>query len=74
MPNRPIVSSLVVGLTGLLCGCATPDNAPDSEVAQHVQRCDFDETWSCVERMGHRARCFCADKDTLRELLEPTMR
>ncbi len=74
MPNRRVATLLAVSMTGLLSACATPGDAADSEMAQQVERCHFDETWSCVERMGHAERCFCADKDTLRELLEPTVR
>ncbi len=74
MPNRCVVTLLAVSMTGLLSACATSGDATDSELAQQVERCHFDETWSCVERMGHAERCFCADKDTLRELLEPTVR
>lgn len=74
MPNRPIVRGLAVALVTLLAACATPGDAADPEMARQAERCHFDETWSCVERMGHAERCFCADKDTLRELLEPTIR
>lgn len=57
-----------------LAGCAGQPETGDSAAADAPQRCDFDETWSCVKRLGHAERCFCADKDTLRELLEPTVR
>lgn len=62
--------------TAALClaACAASDEMPDAGMAEQTERCHFDETWSCVERMGHPERCFCADKDTLRELLEPTIR
>lgn len=74
MQNRILVISLAIGIAGPLAACATRDQAPDPGMAQHAERCHFDETWSCVKRMGHTERCFCADKDTLRELLEPTVR
>ena len=74
MPNRLTIRGTAVAIIALLVGCATPGNTPDSEMAGQIERCHFDETWSCVERMGHAERCFCADKDTLRELLEPTIR
>ena len=74
MLHRSVAIGSAVAALGLLAGCATPDHATDPDMAQHIERCHFDETWSCVERMGHAERCFCADKDTLRELLEPTVR
>jgi hypothetical protein len=63
---------------GLLCmivftGCAGPEAIDEADRPDAPRRCGFGETYSCVERIGRPVRCFCADKDTLRELLEPTM-
>lgn len=74
MPTRLIAAGLAVAFTGAFSACAGPGETADPELAQQAERCHFDETWSCVERMGQAERCFCADKDTLRELLEPTIR
>ena len=74
IPNCLRVACTTATLALLLSACASPGDVSDAEMAEQAKRCHFDETWSCVERMGHAERCFCADKDTLRELLEPTIR
>jgi hypothetical protein len=53
-----------------LAGCA---HEPDMRVASDRQQtpCHSGETFSCVERLGKPMHCFCADKDALRELLDP---
>ena len=53
----------------LLASCASKDELPI--VAETPDMCRSGETYSCIERMGKPKRCFCADKETLRELLEP---
>ncbi len=71
---RSVTIGIAVAASSVLLACASSPDAHDSAIAEEAERCHFDETWSCVERMGHAERCFCADKDTLRELLEPTVR
>lgn len=61
-------------LAMLLVACAGTDQTVVAGEEQPLQKCGFDETYSCIERMGLATRCFCADKDTLRELLEPTIK
>lgn len=68
---RTLLLTLLTASAAVMAGCAgaaEPDTAADVD----VPKCRSGETYSCVERMGRRVRCFCADKDTLRELLEPT--
>lgn len=64
---------VTVPLMLLLAGCAGTDEQGEFSYTNKPRKCKFDETFSCVERMGEPVRCFCADKDTLRELLEPTI-
>ena len=69
-----LATALAIGLWLCLpiAGCTNTDAvSPASSGA--TPRCGVNETYSCVERIGHPVRCFCADKDTLRELLEPTI-
>ena len=68
MMLRPVRITIALG-TLLLAGCASKDEIPI--VAEEPDMCRSGETYSCIERMGKPKRCFCADKDTLRELLEP---
>ena len=74
MLNKVFAMLQAIAAAALLSGCASSAYETEAPMAEQVERCHFDETWSCVERMGHPERCFCADKDTLRELLEPTVR
>lgn len=69
---RLLIAALFA-MTGAMSGCA---NSNETALADErdIPKCSFDETYSCVERMGRPTRCFCADKDTLRELLEPTFK
>ncbi len=55
----------------LLGGCAGTPDTIESALANRPQLCRSGETFSCVERMREPVRCFCADRDTLRDLLEP---
>lgn len=65
---------IVIAFTGfVLAACASPGRPDDPAYAKQRARCNVNETFSCIERMGEPVRCFCADKDTLRELLYPTM-
>ena len=69
--TRTPLPALLLVFAAAIAGCAgTAEPDPAAEV--DVPKCRSGETWSCVERMGRPVRCFCADKDTLRELLEPT--
>jgi hypothetical protein len=70
--NAPGIKA-IVGLVLVLSACATHGDGDDPAPAQASQQrlCGSAETFSCVERMGEPQRCFCADKDTLRELFDP---
>lgn len=69
-----IVRILIAALAAIsLTACAAPARPGDPSYAKERARCNVNETFSCIERMGEPVRCFCADKDTLRELLNPTM-
>ena len=53
-----------------LAACAsTPDDELD--YTDRPQYCRAGETPSCIEKVGKPVRCFCADTDALRELLDP---
>lgn len=54
----------------LLAACAT---SPGDELqsANQPQLCADGSTPSCIEKIGKPTRCFCADRDELRELLDP---
>ncbi|HNP36269.1 MAG TPA: hypothetical protein PKK10_10480 [Woeseiaceae bacterium] len=64
-----------VVLMFLLSACAIDRQpaAPASSYANETKPrlCRSGDTHSCVERMGVPTHCFCADKDSLRELLDP---
>ena len=62
----------VIGCTAVT-GCAGTGHDDRPTAADEPRKCRSGETYSCIERMGRPERCFCADKDTLRELLEPTV-
>ncbi|NNC77732.1 MAG: hypothetical protein HKN77_07195 [Woeseiaceae bacterium] len=66
--------AMVYALVLIIAACASNDETALADHADEIPKCSFDETYSCVERMGKAERCFCADKDTLRELLEPTFK
>lgn len=54
----------------LLAGCASKDPHLVSDTA-FQSPCDEDMTYSCVEYLGRKLRCYCVSRDELREILEP---
>lgn len=66
--RAPILLAVLLAIAA--CASDRPGRVVQtSEAAQRA--CPTDKTFSCVERMGEVVRCFCADKDALRDLLEP---
>lgn len=65
---RQTMSAVIV--CALLGSCA---NTPGDEInyTDRPHYCRSGETPSCIEKVGKPVRCFCADKDALRELLDP---
>jgi hypothetical protein len=41
------------------------------EMIKKMLSCAVDRTPVCLERMGKPYRCFCADTDSMRQVLEP---
>lgn len=54
----------------LLVACAGTQEE-DLEYMDRSHECRTGETPSCIEKGGKPVRCFCADEDALRELLDP---
>jgi hypothetical protein len=54
----------------MLVACAS---APDDEIhsAKKTYYCVGGDIPSCIEKVGKPIRCFCANEDDLRELLDP---
>lgn len=74
MTNRIMSRSHVAAIACMLVSaCATLDDGMNSADLLEARKCRSGETYSCIERLGRPVRCFCADKDALRELLEPTV-
>lgn len=65
---RRKISSAIVCLT--LTSCAG-NPSDELEYADRPTYCRAGETPSCIEKVGKPVRCFCADTDELRELLDP---
>lgn len=73
--RKPAPGAFIFTVIGCVsvAGCAGTGYADRATAADEPRLCRSGETYSCIERMGRPERCFCADKDTLRELLEPTV-
>ena len=65
---RGVIAATVIVV--LLPACAsTRDDTLQN--ASQSQLCDDGNTPSCIEKLGKPMRCFCADTEALRELLDP---
>jgi hypothetical protein len=73
--NMRGIARLAVTLSALLlaAGCASKDPYLVSDNARSSP-CPPDLTYSCVEYLGKKLRCYCANRDELREVLEPQTR
>ena len=65
---RRKVSVAFVCLTLNACAGNPSD---EIEYTDRPHYCRAGETPSCIERVGKPVRCFCADIDELRKLLDP---
>lgn len=70
-------SLIAVVPAALLVGCASGEPArppPRLDMAEirKMLDCPLDTTPVCTERVGQPYHCFCADRDALRRILEPT--
>jgi hypothetical protein len=66
----------VLFVAAMLCACASKDpyaDLPplDLEDVKQSMNCPTGTAATCEEHMGHKARCYCADRETLRRILEP---
>ena len=57
-------------IAATLSGCAS-DPAEKLYYASQPQLCRSGDAPSCITKQGKAMRCFCADKEALRELLDP---
>lgn len=63
-----IICIVIFAATLVACAGAPPD---ELEYTDRPHYCRSGETPSCIEKIGKPIRCFCADKEALRELLDP---
>ncbi|MCH7822250.1 MAG: hypothetical protein IIA07_09540 [Proteobacteria bacterium] len=66
---------MIIGL-GTLSACAPThpiERRPeiDMSVIREMLDCPINRTPVCTEYMGKPAQCFCADRDALKEILDP---
>ena len=66
----------VLFVAAMLSACASKDpyaDLPplDLEAVKQSMNCPTGTAATCEEHMGHKVRCYCADRETLRRILEP---
>jgi len=66
----------VLFVVATLCACASKDpyaDLPplDLETVKQSMNCPTGTAAICEERIGQKVRCYCADRDMLRRILEP---
>jgi hypothetical protein len=66
----------VLFVAAMLSACASKDpyeDLPplDLEAVKQSMNCPIGTAATCEEHMGQTARCYCADRETLRRMLEP---
>ena len=64
-----LMMSAAIACVSLVACASTPDDELDYTDRPHY--CRAGETPSCIEKVGKPVRCFCADTEALRELLDP---
>jgi len=67
---RPVL--IVAALA--LAGCATAGSGDRNDRTAAAPACPDGGIPTCLETLGHRTSCFCADKKSMRDLLEPKPR
>ena len=77
--HRPDMTSKHLALlllgTALICACANQEPTQQQTylytgLAKRLLDCSPDRTPVCLERTGKPARCVCADKESLNQILE----
>ena len=72
------VQCLAAGLLAGLVGCTSTQpigNAPvDLQDMAKTFDCPIGRVATCERRSNERYRCYCADKETMREVLDPERR
>ncbi len=77
--NRIVLVAVLISSVG--CAGPRPDTEDPDLVAFEVEvtpemikellDCPVGSAPLCLERMGEPVRCFCADRDAMRQVLEP---
>lgn len=75
MHSRMKFAALLLVVAGLeACAAPAQQSAPakiDMEKVAEVLDCPASKTPACTTRMGRETRCFCTDKEALRDILDP---
>lgn len=76
MRNSIAIKLSGLAVLGLLTACALTEPLeyeprPDIEEIAKQLDCPVGRTPTCVERLNQPYRCFCMDKEAMRDMLEP---
>jgi len=65
----------ILTLTGCVTAGAGADPDRGDQLAEPPELvCRDDDVWTCLETLGRKTQCFCADRKSMRDLLEPKPR